>query len=122
MPQSKSWFVRPGPRMPYEAASPVDPANPTSNPPTLAELNALVNQLHDYGLAAVHVIRRYGDRAPYAEARRVFGPRLDYDLRAVSVAKALTVDTPEHEPLLRHACDLYVGNCLELADLWYSLR
>jgi hypothetical protein len=118
MPRARDWFVTPSARMPYDAES---RAGHVAPPPSVTDMTTLLEAApHDYALAAAYLKRRYRDAVPYAEIQRVFGPRLEYDLRALAYARQSTDDEKEEERLLKRGCTLYSGECSQLAALFVS--
>jgi hypothetical protein len=130
MPLAAKWFMKPTAYRPFDAASRVDRVTPR---PGMNDLAAVLEAApHDFALSWGYLKRRYLDAAPYAEVQRVFGARLEYDMRTLTLAKerlehdmaTLTLAderrnvAKEQEALMRGGCAVYIGECSALAALF----
>jgi hypothetical protein len=74
----------------------------------------LVNAPYDFALATEYLSAAYGQKIPPEEARRVYGPRLDYDVKAIRALLQYVSDTDERVALLQKSCGLSPRDCLGL--------
>jgi tetratricopeptide (TPR) repeat protein len=77
----------------------------------------LIDAPYDSALASRYLSMKYGQRPPVAEVRRVFGARLEHDIRAIRAARALVEqDTDESITLSQAACRLSSPECITLGS------
>ena len=115
MPEPPTWFAAMGPRVGYEAARRIQEGSTAVSAEMLAAM--LIDAPYDNGLGIRYLSTKYGQHPPVAEVRRVFGARLDYDIRAVRAARALVQqDAEETIALSQAACRLSPPECIALAS------
>ena len=84
MPPRVAWFARPI-RVAVDAAVRV---RESGHPRSVADLSAMIKDApYDFPLASEYLTTKYGERAPYTEVVAALGPRMDYDLRALRLAR-----------------------------------
>jgi tetratricopeptide (TPR) repeat protein len=111
MPLRARWFVRPSPRMPYDAGNRVKLAGHAL---AAADLTALGTEApFDFALGVTSLDARFGPKAPLAEIQSTFGRRLAYDLRAIDYALERIADTEGLE-LREWACNINPTHCSAL--------
>jgi tetratricopeptide (TPR) repeat protein len=113
MPAARSWFMRPQPRVMYDAASRVNDAGHTLSPADLAAM--MRDAPYDHLLASAYLTARFSDKPPYDEIIRTAGVRRDYDLRVLRLAREQVVDDAERLVLLRRSCEVSSAECIALA-------
>jgi hypothetical protein len=111
MPLRARWFIRPSPRMPYDAGNRVKLAG---HPLSAADMTAIRTEApFDFALGVASLDARFGTKAPLAEIQSTFGPRLAYDLRAIDYALERIADTEGLE-LREWACNINPTHCSAL--------
>ena len=112
MPAKRGWFFELDVRAPYDAgARALDLGLSAPN----AAVDAMLREApFEYGLGNEFLRTRYGDKAPYAEVVRVFKPRLDYDLRALRIARDRATGPDERLRLSRTSCAVASAECMAL--------
>ena len=111
MPARAQWFVRPSPRMPYDAGN---RAKLAGHSMSAAALTALAAEApFDYSLAVASLEARFGDKASLRDMQSTFGRRLAYDLRAIDYAVARLADD-EGLDLREWACTINPTHCSAL--------
>lgn len=114
MPPKRRWFVEPTLRAPYDAGvRALDLGLSATNDAVDAMLREAP---FEYGLGNEFLRTRYGDKAPYAEVRRVFNPRLEYDLRALRLARDRAAEPEERVRIARTACTVATAECMALGS------
>jgi len=115
MPASSSWFVPPAPRAPYEAAARL---RETHAPIVLATIDAMRRESpYDWDLAWQYLTMRFGMHPPAEDVRHAFGPRLEYDERALEWARTFAPDDAEVRiGLARTSCELSAAQCIALGS------
>jgi hypothetical protein len=112
MPSKRGWFLQPAASVPYDAGVRVEDLGVSAPPAAIAALSQ--EAPFDYGLSNQLLRRQYGDKAPYDEVLRAFKPRLEYDLRALRVARDRATDPDERIRLLRASCTVATAECMGL--------
>jgi hypothetical protein len=114
MAPKAGWFLQPSARVPYDAGVRVEDIGVTAPPDAIAALSQ--EAPFDYGLANQLLRRQYGDKAPYDEVLRAFKPRLEYDLRALRVARDRATEPSERIRLARASCAVAAAECIGFAS------
>ena len=112
IPAPATWFIPASPRVPQNAG-PRLKAVGSSHVDVISAV--LKDAPYDYAVASEYLTLKYGVRAPYAEVRRLLGPRLEYDTRALSTAEQFAPTADDRVMLLRTSCELSAHSCLSLA-------
>jgi len=113
MPPARAWFAPPTARMAYDAASRVKDADLLRHGDDLTSM--LREAPHDYLLATEYLRVWYGEKPPYDELRRVYGARMEYDLRVLRAAREQVKDEAVRIGLLQRSCELSPPECVTLA-------
>jgi tetratricopeptide (TPR) repeat protein len=118
IPMPATWFIAPAPRAAYERGSQMTDSGLSSKVDLLGAM--LENAPYDAAVAHAYLAARYGTKVPYAEARRVYGPRWDYDIKVLRAAVPYAIEPLDRLALFQEACALSAGECIslgyELAD------
>lgn len=113
LPPPRTWFIRPAPRAMHDAASRVKNEGDFGN---LSEITAMMRDApYDFLLGSVYLTAKYGEKPPYEEILRVFGPRKDYDLRVLRWALQRSDAAAARMGLLSRSCEVSASECLALA-------
>jgi hypothetical protein len=112
LPEAAEWFMGASPRVLQNAGVRLrESGHPHSADVILAILKEAP---YDYGVATFYLTMKYGVKTPYSEIRAAFGPRLEYDIRALDTAEAFAPTVEERLALLRTSCDLSAARCMSL--------
>jgi tetratricopeptide (TPR) repeat protein len=111
MPTAAKWFIPSSAHMTYDAALRVQHVGQVT--PGVPLLSALLAEApFDYWTAAEYLKLT---PALDSDVKRVLGPRLEYDLRAIRVAINHTKDDEAALALHAHGCELAVADCARYA-------
>jgi tetratricopeptide (TPR) repeat protein len=112
IPKPAQWFIRASPRVPQNAGPRLKETGHSDDADVIRAI--LKEAPYDYAVANDYLTTKYGVKAPYAEVRAVFGPRLKYDIRALNFALQFAATVEERLSLLRTSCDLSTRECISL--------
>jgi hypothetical protein len=112
MPSKRGWFFALAVRTPYDAGVRAQEMGLAAQPDLV---DAIVREApYDYTFGTELIRTRYGDKAPYADVLRVFSPRLEYDLRALRIARDRATDPEERLRVSRLSCAVASAECMAL--------
>lgn len=112
IPPPGDWFLGASPRVTQNAGVRLRETGHGHGPDITSAI--LKEAPYDYGVANDFLTMKYGVRIPYAEVRAVYGPRLDYDTRALATAQQFAPTVDDRLALLTTSCDLSVRQCMAL--------
>jgi hypothetical protein len=114
MPQQQTWFVPMSAEMPFDAGLRANGLLGLLKPPAV---EALIDEA-PYNISLLsRVLQRYRTIRPMAsKIRELVGPRVEYDIWAIDSAITAARDPEDRIALRRKACQLSVGQCIELAS------
>jgi tetratricopeptide (TPR) repeat protein len=119
MPLRVRWFMRPSPRMPYDAGNRVKLAGHALTAEEMTVLGTAAP--FDYALGVASLDARFGTKAPLPEIQSTFGRRLGYDLRAIDYAIEHIAETDGLE-LREWACNINPTHCSALGAVFARLN
>jgi hypothetical protein len=110
---AKTWFAPLSADVPYDAALRAPGLIASLKP---LDIEALMAEApYDIGLLS-RVVQRFNRLRPLMDRVRVLvEPRIDYDMWAIDWAINIARDSNDRLALRRKACELAIGQCLELA-------
>jgi len=112
MPSKAGWFVPTAVRSAYDAGTRLADLGSPLSPDAF---NALIQDApFDYGVGSEFLRRTYADKPPYADVLRVFKPRIDYDLRALRLARQRATEPGDRLQLFRASCEVASMECVAL--------
>jgi tetratricopeptide (TPR) repeat protein len=113
MPKPATWFMPTTPGAAYEAATRFKEAGTPRTPDLIASI--LKDAPYDTALATEFIKSRYRDKPPADEVRRLYGPRLEYDVRLLRQARQYAEeDDAERLRLAQQACEISSVECIAL--------
>jgi hypothetical protein len=114
IPPASTWFIAPSARVPYDAASRLKDAG---HRVPLSVVESIRQQApYDYGTASNYLSAKYGQAAaPAADVVAAYGPRLEYDIRALRAACGYAGDDAARRlELLKASCEFSSADCASL--------
>jgi hypothetical protein len=114
MPPKVGWFVPLSARAPYEAGTRMKELWPSMPPDVVGALRSTAP--FDFTLASEALRRTYGEKPPYEQVDQALRLRLDYDLRALKLARESTNETDQRVRLLRASCAIATIECTALGN------
>jgi TolA-binding protein len=114
MPKRATWFAPPSAEVPYDIALRAEGTLGSLKPPAI---EALMDEApHNIGLLSRVAQRFKTNEQLTSKVRELTGPRVAYDMWAIDAAINTARDADDRIALRRHACELAVSQCLELAS------
>jgi hypothetical protein len=114
IPPASTWFIAPSARVPYDAASRLKDAG--HRVPMSVVESVRQQAPYDYGTAGHYLSAKYGQTAaPSADVLAAYGPRLEYDIRALRAACGYAGDDSTRRlELLKTSCEISSADCMSL--------
>jgi hypothetical protein len=112
MPSKAGWFVPTAARAAYDAGTRLADLGSPLSPDAFSAL--IQDAPFDYGVGNEFLRRTYGDKPPYSDVLKVFKLRIDYDLRALRLAREGATEPDERIRLFRTSCEVASMECISL--------
>ena len=114
MPMKTTWFAPLSADVPYDAAHRAEALIGYLKPPAIEALMA--EAPYDIGLLS-RIVQRFNRLRPLMDTvRALVEPRIEFDMWAIDWAINIARDYDDRLALRRKACELAIGQCLQLAD------
>jgi len=113
MPAPSTWFMTTAPRAAYDAAARFKDGGTPRTPELMASI--LKDAPYDTALATAYFEAKYRNKPPADEVRRLYGARLEYDVRLLRRAREYAEeDDAARLQLAQQACEISHVECIAL--------